>query len=257
MKRRAVRLAALGVGVFLVAVLGLRIAVTGPHLAPSFFFARGEVPDKGGLDFHLLSEALDALQRHYVDKAALQQKKLTYGAISGMVDALGDTGHSGFLTPQMVAQERDFQKNRFEGIGAEIQTKSGHVVIVAPLDNSPALRAGLRPGDVILKVNGENVSGLLLPEAVERIRGTPGTTVTLTIMTPATGKTQDVMLVRQAIKINKGSSEPNRTKVGTITEQQLREIAERKLEDLNAHDVEQAAKIIAGTARSMGVEVAS
>ena len=65
------------------------------------------------------------------------------------------------------------------------------------------------------------------------------------------------VLIRQALKINKGSAEPNRTKVGTITREQLREIAERKLDDLNAHDVDQAAKIIAGTARSMGVEVAS
>jgi carboxyl-terminal processing protease len=76
------------------------------------------------------------------------------------------------------------------------------VVIVAPLDNSPALRAGLRPGDIILKVSGENVSGLALSEAVERIRGAPGTSVTLTIMTPATGRTQDITLVRQAIRIN-------------------------------------------------------
>jgi large subunit ribosomal protein L11 len=65
------------------------------------------------------------------------------------------------------------------------------------------------------------------------------------------------VLIRQALKINKGSGEPNRVKVGTITESQLREIAERKLDDLNANDVEQAAKIIAGTARSMGVDVAS
>ena len=64
------------------------------------------------------------------------------------------------------------------------------------------------------------------------------------------------VLIRQALRIGKGSGEPNRVKVGTITQEQLREIAERKLEDLNAHDVDQAAKIIAGTARSMGVEVA-
>ena len=63
------------------------------------------------------------------------------------------------------------------------------------------------------------------------------------------------VLIRQAIKINKGSGEPNRVKVGTISQAQLREIAERKLADLNAHDVDQAAKIIAGTARSMGVDV--
>ena len=63
------------------------------------------------------------------------------------------------------------------------------------------------------------------------------------------------VLIRQAIGIEKGSGEPNRTKVGTITNDQVRAIAEKKLADLNAHDVDQAAKIIAGTARSMGVEV--
>ena len=65
------------------------------------------------------------------------------------------------------------------------------------------------------------------------------------------------VLIRQALRIGKGSSEPNRDKVGRITQQQLREIAEKKLPDLNAHDIEQAKKIIAGTARSMGVEVAA
>jgi large subunit ribosomal protein L11 len=63
------------------------------------------------------------------------------------------------------------------------------------------------------------------------------------------------VLIRQAIGIEKGSGEPNRSKVGTITQDQVREIAEKKLPDLNANDVDQAAKIIAGTARSMGVEV--
>ena len=63
------------------------------------------------------------------------------------------------------------------------------------------------------------------------------------------------VLIRQAIGIDKGSNEPNRIKVGTITNEQVRQIAEKKLADLNAHDVDQAAKIIAGTARSMGVEV--
>jgi large subunit ribosomal protein L11 len=65
------------------------------------------------------------------------------------------------------------------------------------------------------------------------------------------------VLIRQALSLEKGSSEPNRTKVGRISESQLRDIATKKLQDLNAHDVDQAMKIIAGTARSMGVEVAS
>src|SRR3954452_22013043 len=65
------------------------------------------------------------------------------------------------------------------------------------------------------------------------------------------------VLIKEAIGIDKGSGEPNRNKVGTITRQQLRQIAETKMQDLNANDVDQAAKIIEGTARSMGVEVAS
>jgi large subunit ribosomal protein L11 len=65
------------------------------------------------------------------------------------------------------------------------------------------------------------------------------------------------VLIRQALGLDKGSAEPHKTKVGTLSQAQLREIAEKKLNDLNAHDVDQAAKIIAGTARSMGVEVAS
>jgi large subunit ribosomal protein L11 len=65
------------------------------------------------------------------------------------------------------------------------------------------------------------------------------------------------VLIRQALGLDKGSAEPHKTKVGTLSQAQLREIAEKKLQDLNAHDVDQAAKIIAGTARSMGVEVAS
>ena len=64
-----------------------------------------------------------------------------------------------------------------------------------------------------------------------------------------------VQLIKEAIGLEKGSAEPNRTKVGTITQDQVRQIAEKKLGDLNAHDVDQAAKVIAGTARSMGVEV--
>jgi large subunit ribosomal protein L11 len=64
------------------------------------------------------------------------------------------------------------------------------------------------------------------------------------------------VLIKQALSLDKGSAEPNRTKVGRITQAQLREIAEKKMNDLNAHDIDQAAKIIAGTARSMGVEVA-
>jgi large subunit ribosomal protein L11 len=90
----------------------------------------------------------------------------------------------------------------------------------------------------------------------------PGTTIPVLItvyedrsFTFVTKTPPAAVLIRQALGLDKGSAEPHKTKVGSITQAQLREIAEKKLPDLNAHDVDQAAKIIAGTARSMGVEV--
>ena len=105
-------------------------------------------------DFHLISEASRIIQNSYVDHAAAQPQRITYRVISGIVDALGDTGHSRFLNPEMVKELKKFQKNEFEGVGAEIQIKAGHVVILAPMDDSPAQRAGLQAGDIILKVDG-------------------------------------------------------------------------------------------------------
>ncbi len=149
-----------------------------------------------------MAEAWNAIHRVYVDRSALAPKQLTYGAITGMVDALGDTGHSRFLTPQMLKNQREATEGVLEGIGAQLQMKQNQVVIVAPIDHSPAQRAGLRPGDVILKVNGEPVSGLPLDQVVERITGAANTAVRLTILTPRTEQTRDVQLIRTRITLN-------------------------------------------------------
>lgn len=160
----------------------------------------------GSLDapasFKLIPEAWNIIQRVYVDRAAIQPRALTYGAVSGMVDALGDTGHSRFLSPGMVKQLSEVQRNKFEGIGAEVQIRAGHVVIVAPLDNSPAQRADLRPGDIILDVNGRAVTGLPLDRVVAEISGPAGTSVTLTILDSSSGRTRRVTLVRASITVH-------------------------------------------------------
>ena len=130
----------------------------------------GDVPKHAAGNFRLMAEAWNLITRFYVDRPAVQPQAMTYGAISGMVDALGDTGHSHFLSPEMVAAVHDLQKqSTFTGIGAEIQMQEGHVVIVAPLDGSPAEKAGLHPGDIILKVDGKNVAGMPLLELVGQI----------------------------------------------------------------------------------------
>lgn len=153
------------------------------------------------LDMALVEQAWRVIQAHYVDRSAIVSRKLTYGAISGMVDALGDTDHSVFLTPAMVAEERSSLRGEFAGIGAEVKKKNKHLVIVAPLDGSPAEKAGLRPNDVILKVDGVDVASLSLQKAVQDIKGRPGTHVSLTILSPKTEQTRMVTLTRARIHV--------------------------------------------------------
>jgi carboxyl-terminal processing protease len=155
---------------------------------------------QAGPDANLLEEAWTIIQKVYVDRSAFQSRDLTYGAISGMVEALGDTGHSTFLSPQMRKMQRDSAAGKFEGIGAEVRMKAGQLVIVAPLDDSPAERAGLKPGDIILKVDGQNIMGLPLVKRIEKILGPAGTRVTLTIISPSDGTSRDVTIVRASVK---------------------------------------------------------
>ena len=159
------------------------------------------VPSDAVSDFHLMAQAWNIIVRNYVDRAAVQPTALTYGAISGMVDALGDTGHSVFLSPEMVKQLGVMESGKLKGVGLEIEMKDRQVVIVAPMDNSPAQRAGLRSGEIILSVDGRDVAGLPLDEVVGRITGPVGTAVELGILAPLTHHLRSVTLVRAAVKI--------------------------------------------------------
>jgi carboxyl-terminal processing protease len=201
MKRQLRRIWILGM---LVLALGLG-AVGGIVLdrqVLTAYVAPSNIPPSASPDFRLMAEAWNTIQQNYVDHAAAQPQQLTYGAISGMVDALGDTGHSRFLTPEMVREEHDFTQGQFEGIGIEVQMKGQQLVVVAPIDGSPAQKAGLRPGDTILKVNGEDITGLALDQVVGRILGPAGTPVTLTILDPSNAATQSVTLVRARITLH-------------------------------------------------------
>jgi len=144
-------------------------------------------------------------------------KALVEGAIKGLVEALGDP-YSSYLTPEEYRQTLQGISGQFEGIGAEVGTKRPDgttaacsrlgadclLVIVAPLDGSPALKAGLRTGDVIDRIDGQSVGGLTIDEAVRRIRGPKGTTVTLTVVRGGDAPfelsiTRDVIIQREVI----------------------------------------------------------
>ncbi len=149
----------------------------------------------------LMSQAWQTIAQNYVDRSALDSKEMTYGAIGGMVDALGDTGHSSFLTPEMVKELGRMERGEFKGVGIEIQSKNGQVVVVSPMDGSPAEKAGVRPGDVILKVGGQDVADWPLNRVVQEISGRQGTKVSLTLLEPRTGRTRELTLVRASIKL--------------------------------------------------------
>jgi carboxyl-terminal processing protease len=151
----------------------------------------------------LVNQAYQIIQQNYVDRSAVNQTQLEYGAISGMVDALGDTGHSRFLTPQMVQEENNFTQGSFDGIGAEVaMNANGQVVIVAPIDGSPAQAAGVKAGDIMLKVDGQDLTGMSLSDVVSKVIGPAGTQVTLTLQDPKTGAIRNVTITRAKITVD-------------------------------------------------------
>ncbi len=149
----------------------------------------------------LLDEARQTIDREYVDRDAIDDTELTYGAIGGMVDALGDTGHSRFLSPEMLERQHTQTSGSFEGIGAYVESRNGLTVIVAPIDNSPAQEAGLQPGDAIIEVDGQDVTTMDLQEVISLILGPAGTEVTLTIMSPDTGELREVTITRARVEL--------------------------------------------------------
>ncbi len=203
MLRNVVRISCLLLLVLIIFGLGTG---TGLLAGRIFFLAPSQADiassSESGPNLALVTEAWNTIQKEYVDRSALQDGPMTYGAISGMVDALGDTGHSTFLSPSMVKQEQQQTAGEYDGIGAQVQQKDGNAVIVAPLDGSPALKAGLLPGDIIMRVDGQDVTGHSLDQILQQIVGPAGTSVTLTIMTPSTGVTRDVTIVRAKITIH-------------------------------------------------------
>lgn len=154
------------------------------------------------LNYPLIQQAATVIQHEYVDRSELQSNSLTYGVISGMVNSLGDYGHSTFLSPEMVKELNSEERGEFKGVGVEIRIKSGRVVIVAPIDKSPAQRAGIQAGSVIVKVDGTDISGWPLNRVAERITGPAGTSVKLTILDPQSGRSRDITLTRASIKVN-------------------------------------------------------
>lgn len=158
-------------------------------------------PANAQATFGVFWQAWRLVQAHYVDQSAVKPATMTDGAISGMLNSLGDTGHTRFLSPSDRKAEQDQLSGRLEGIGVEVEERDNQIVIIAPLDGSPAQKVGIRPGDVIEKVNGQDVSHLTLDQASQIIRGPQGTKVTLTVLRPGASEFLDFTITRQNISV--------------------------------------------------------
>lgn len=167
----------------------------------------GPVPEwlDDDVSFKMFWDVWSLIQSEYVDSPA-SEKDLFYGALQGLVWGLDDP-YSTFFTPQLAEEFNQQLDNTFSGIGAEIGLDdAGNVVVVSPIKETPADRAGLRPEDRILAIDGVDTAGMSVNEAVEKIRGDKGTTVTLTLGRPGEDAF-DVSIVRDEITIDSVSWE--------------------------------------------------
>lgn len=165
----------------------------------SSLFAASKSKNTKNLDFTLFWETWDKVEQKYVDKKKVDPKKMFYGAIRGMVASVDDP-YTFFLTPDENKQSKDDLGGRFEGIGAQLGMQANRIVVIAPLKNSPAAQAGIKTGDVIIKVNGESTKNWTLPFAVSKIRGPQGSKVKLALQRG--DKQIDVTLTREQIQVD-------------------------------------------------------
>ncbi|MDD5749296.1 MAG: S41 family peptidase [Patescibacteria group bacterium] len=156
--------------------------------------------DNKEVDVDLFVEVWDIIRNHYLDKDNLSDRDLFYGAINGLIMSLDDP-HSSFLDPKLTKSFTQELDGSFEGIGAEIGRKQGFLVVISPLADTPAQRAGLRPNDRILAIDGKDTSDFSVDQAVSLIRGEKGTTVVLTIYSDDDDYPREVSIVRQTIDI--------------------------------------------------------
>ena len=155
--------------------------------------------DNGYDNIAVLTRAMQLIRQDYVDEKKTSYRALTYAAIKGMFNSLDP--HSRFMEPSELQGMEDDTRSEFGGIGVTVTTRDGVLTVVSPMEDTPGFRAGLLPGDQILKINGEATEQMELSAAIDRLRGAAGQKVTLTILRPGTRQIKDYTLERAVIKV--------------------------------------------------------
>lgn len=163
-------------------------------------------PNSQNLDMHLFYDVVTKINQMYYDKSKIDATKMVNGAISGMVSSLGDPFTSYFPPVQNTAFKTQMA-GEFSGIGAELSLNDqSQIIVMAPLDGSPAEKAGIKSGDIIAKVDGKMTTGWTLAQAVDTIRGHRGTKVTLSVLHSKEKELHDITIVRDTIQVKSVTS---------------------------------------------------
>lgn len=203
-------------------------------LRPEVTFSNEASSNTQNVDFKLFWQVWDLVSSEYVDKNAVDPQKMFYGAIQGMVAALGDP-YTVFLPPTEQKSVQEEIGGSFEGVGIQLgYDKEKRLAVIAPLEDTPADKAGVQAGDLIVKIGDKDAGGLSLPEAVNLIRGEKGTSIALEIYHEGDAKTKTVDLKRDTIVVKSVEFEeknsPSGKKVAVI---KLSRFGERTFEEWN------------------------
>jgi carboxyl-terminal processing protease len=203
----------------LLTVIFLCILATAGIFVGSWTLYTVNADSEGYEELKVFSEALSIVRKNYVDEKT--PKDLIYGAIKGMINSLDP--HSGFMTPEQYKEMQVDTKGEFGGLGIQIGIKEGMLTVIAPIDDTPAYRAGIKAGDKIIKINDEFTKDLSLQDAVTRMRGIPSTSVMITILREGWKETKDFTIVREIIKIKSVKSKLLEDGIGYLKVSQFQE----------------------------------
>jgi carboxyl-terminal processing protease len=156
-----------------------------------------------GMNLSIMKDVYDKLVFNFVDPSKIDKDKMTYGAVAGMVNALGDP-YTVFYNPEEAKQFQQDLSGTFEGIGAQLGMKNNQIKVIAPLKGTPAEKAGILPGDTIIEVDGKSTLELNIDEVTNMIKGAKGTEVVLTITRTkkdAAPETKEIKIIRDIIKV--------------------------------------------------------